>query len=310
MLIIDGSNILSRCRFTAPITDWKMYSFQTVQSILRTIRTFKDRNVVVCWDKGQSIRRKKVAEYYKLREPIDKTTPDGRKTAMELVEYDKARTWLHTTLPKMSIQSLMVEGIEADDCAWCIVEHIVEKPLQESISLVTTDKDWLQIIREGVYWYNIGLRKKNEYGVYADVQDSEKIFTYEDFVATYETREKFVLRKAMLGDTSDTIPKCHLMGETNVGKYVEKLLKNESIADNKAVSKNLQEFIRSGQLSKNIELIDFAFLCKGEEQRIRQAYIESKQKVSQPTFIDWITFGSELDSATMVEFGKYLEWQT
>ena len=295
----------------SPAIDWKMYAFMCARSILANVFEFKDDDATVVWDLSGSYRRKRAYPEYKERPKLDKNTPEGRKEVMELEAYIKARDWLHANLPRMSIRSIQEKGIEADDIAyWLIMEKFPSQNigLEKTNYFCTSDLDWCQFITEYWWWYNPMKRVKDENGVSISASKEEKIFDYKDFIETYGTRKRFVMRKALLGDTSDNIPKSYLMGEKNVDKYVDKLLNRESIVDDSAVSKYLQEFVRSGQLTKNLELIMFGLLGRSERKRLHISYDESNKKVSKPVLVDWIAMGAEIDSTQFLAFGDYLNF--
>lgn len=80
--------------------------------------------------------------------------------------------------------------LEADDCIAIYVKKLVEKyPANEcSIYIITSDNDYLQLIRENVHIYNLAFK---------NLKDS-KIFT--------GNPEKDLKIKTIMGDVSDNIP--------------------------------------------------------------------------------------------------------
>lgn len=297
MLIADGSHLLHRCMFVSPTIDWKMYAYIASRTLMNTIKHLHDKDVIICWDEWGSERRKKVYKEYKEREPLDLSTPEGRKRENELIHFVQARKWLYESMPKIGIQSMKVKGIEADDIAYFLVTEKLPS-LEGSPTginhLITEDRDWIQIVNE--YWH-----------LYRPISD-EKI-TYKDFVDLYQTPERFVVMKALMGDKSDNIPKCYGMGERKVGEYADRIINNESIIDKSGLSQNLQEFISSGQFTKNIELIDFSLLGRGERRKLHIEYDESKRRVvPNPTIIDFVSLAEEIDSSNFINFGSYLQF--
>jgi len=87
-------------------------------------------------------------------------------------------------------QILYHPRLEADDCIAIYVKHLVEKyPANEcSIYIITSDNDYLQLIRENVHIYNLAFKNLKE----------SKIFT--------GNPEKDLKIKTIMGDTSDNIP--------------------------------------------------------------------------------------------------------
>ena len=89
-----------------------------------------------------------------------------------------------------SQQILYHPQLEADDCIAIYVKQLVEKyPANEcSIYIITSDNDYLQLIRENVHIYNLAFK---------NLKDS-KIFT--------GNPEKDLKIKTIMGDVSDNIP--------------------------------------------------------------------------------------------------------
>jgi len=87
-------------------------------------------------------------------------------------------------------QILYHPRLEADDCIAIYVKQLVGKyPANEcSIYIITSDNDYLQLIRENVHIYNLAFK---------NLKDS-KIFT--------GNPEKDLKIKTIMGDTSDNIP--------------------------------------------------------------------------------------------------------
>jgi 5'-3' exonuclease len=87
-------------------------------------------------------------------------------------------------------QILYHPRLEADDCIAIYVKQLVEKyPVTEcSIYIITSDNDYLQLIRENVHIYNLAFKNLKE----------SKVFT--------GNPEKDLKIKTIMGDVSDNIP--------------------------------------------------------------------------------------------------------
>jgi 5'-3' exonuclease len=87
-------------------------------------------------------------------------------------------------------QILYHPRLEADDCIAIYVKELVEKcsPSECSVYIITSDNDYLQLIRENVHIYNLAFKNLKE----------SKIFTGDP--------EKDLKIKIIMGDTSDNIP--------------------------------------------------------------------------------------------------------
>ena len=78
--------------------------------------------------------------------------------------------------------------LEADDCIAISVKHLIEKYPDCTIYIITSDNDYLQLVRENVHIYNLSFK---------NLKDS-KIFS--------GNPEKDLKIKIIMGDTSDNIP--------------------------------------------------------------------------------------------------------
>jgi 5'-3' exonuclease len=80
------------------------------------------------------------------------------------------------------------DGLEADDCIAITVQHILEKYSDAEIYIITSDMDYLQLMRENVHIYNLKYKK---------LSDSKTAF---------DSGEKNLFCKIITGDKSDNIP--------------------------------------------------------------------------------------------------------
>jgi 5'-3' exonuclease len=78
--------------------------------------------------------------------------------------------------------------LEADDCIAISVKHLIEKYPDCTIYIITSDNDYLQLVRENVHIFNLAFK---------NLKDS-KIFS--------GNPEKDLKIKIIMGDTSDNIP--------------------------------------------------------------------------------------------------------
>jgi len=87
-------------------------------------------------------------------------------------------------------QILYHPRLEADDCIAIYVKHLVKKYSANecSIYIITSDNDYLQLIKENVHIYNLAFKNLKE----------SKVFT--------GNPEKDLKIKTIMGDTSDNIP--------------------------------------------------------------------------------------------------------
>lgn len=151
-------------------------------------------------------------------------------------------------------QILYHPQLEADDCIAICVKHLVEKkysPQTEcSIYIITSDNDYLQLIRENVHIYNLAFKNLKE----------SKTFTGDPV--------KDLKIKTIMGDVSDNIPsvfpKCGIKTaikcvedeeffkkkmNDNVAHYEQYLLNDTLVSFDKIPEELVIEFNKSNELN-------------------------------------------------------------
>lgn len=190
ILLIDGMALLFRSFFA---TSAMGHYFPNeagiptngVQGFARHTLTaqflFQPTHMAVCWDMGAHTFRNDLFEGYKANRP---------QPPEELIpQFDMARN----VSELMGWKNFGEAGMEADDLLGSLVTTWEGKA---DITIVTGDKDLLQLLRPGV---QIALIKKG-YSEYT-------IYTEERFIEEYGiTPIQFIDKKAFTGDTSDGYP--------------------------------------------------------------------------------------------------------
>lgn len=187
-LIFDGSNLLWRAHWIAntrtPLLNTKNIDTGTIYIFLKSVKSvasmFRPDNVWVVWDKrlnypSTNYRKQAAPETYKQNR-------DTEKTAKVHEQHDILTHWLTC----LGIKQMYPWVLEADD----IISWLVREKLNTS-TIVTVDKDMLQLVTENVQYFNPV--KKN-------------LITYKNFEEQVGVKtEHFVYYKALLGDKSDNI---------------------------------------------------------------------------------------------------------
>lgn len=156
--------------------------FGMLQSMHKLMRARVSTEPVVLWD-GRSWRYERFPDY------------KGNRTATaELVaereRYRSQRKFMFEGLHYLGIKQLIAGNMEADDLAAILSRQTVARG--NMVSLITGDKDWLQIVQPGVAWLDHKLDRKC-------TVDNFEAFT------GYKTRTAFVHSKALQGDTGDNV---------------------------------------------------------------------------------------------------------
>lgn len=209
IMIIDGNSILFRAFYAMPPLKTKkgqytnaVYGF--LNMLYKLLDDYSPEYICVAFDpKKPTFRHEQYSEY-----------KAGRaKAPNELVEQFEL---IRSVLKTHNIKCVEIEGFEADDVAGTMAKASKENDME--VYLVTSDKDYLQLVTENV---KVLLTKK---GV-TNIKEMDRTAINED----YEIQpEEFVDLKALMGDQSDNIPGVSGVGE----KTAIKLIKDYHNLDN------------------------------------------------------------------------------
>ncbi|CAM3205512.1 5'-3' exonuclease H3TH domain-containing protein [Filibacter tadaridae] len=243
ILLIDGMALLFRSFFaTSAMGHYFPNAAGTptngVQGFARHTMTamsiFKPTHMAVCWDMGAHTFRNELFDGYKAHRPAP---------APELVpQFDMARTVSET----IGWKNYGIPGMEADDLIGSIIETWTDKA---EITVVTGDKDLLQLLRPGVH---IALVKKG-YAIY-------DLYTDERFVDEYGISPiQFIETKAFTGDASDGYPGVKGIGPKTALKLIKEYGSVEGVVESlheltpairKKITENMDMLLLSRKLAE------------------------------------------------------------
>lgn len=241
ILLIDGMALLFRSFFATSAMGHYFPNdagipTNAVQGFARHTMTatsiFKPTHMAVCWDMGAQTFRNDLFEGYKANRPAP---------APELVpQFDMARS----VSELIGWKNYGVPGMEADDLIGSFVQAWEGKA---EITIVTGDKDMLQLLRPGV---RIAFTKKG-FNVY-------DIYTEERFIEEYGiTPIQFIDTKAFTGDTSDGYPGVRGIGPKTALKLIKEYGSVEGVIQSlheltPAIRKKIEEEMEMLLLSKKL----------------------------------------------------------
>ncbi|MFJ7935692.1 5'-3' exonuclease H3TH domain-containing protein [Sporosarcina sp. NPDC096371] len=241
ILLIDGMALLFRSFFaTSAMGHYFPNAEGTptngVQGFVRHTMTatslFKPSHMAVCWDMSSHTFRNELFDGYKANRP---------EPAPELVpQFDMTRS----VSELIGWKNYGIQGMEADDLIGSMVATWDGKA---DITIVTGDKDLLQLLRPGV---RIAFMKKG-YNVY-------DIYTYERFVEEYDISPKqFIDVKAFTGDTSDGYPGVKGIGPKTALKLIKEYGSVEGVIESlheltPAMRKKIEEDMEMLLLSRKL----------------------------------------------------------
>lgn len=172
----------------------------SLNTVRKLMVTYKGAVPVALWD-GNATWRKEANENYKANR-----SDDPKKIKVK-DEYHTQTPYLRRLYLYMGIDQMLSVTCEADDLAGAY-SRLLEKA-GHTVTLVTGDQDWLQLVTPKVDWYD-------------PIRDRRvDIVTFEDFTG-YPNTEQFLDAKCLMGDTSDNIKGVGGIGKVGAKKLLDK----------------------------------------------------------------------------------------
>ena len=257
LLLIDGSNLAYRS-LHALFRDKGYYSYlEAVPYFLNRLATFVDYHhllagVIVAWDKGLPIHRRKLYPDYKPdSKPVGEFDPSllsniNKDSSLEAhrpsngnlrEEYNKLIDLLSTVVvPNCKCISSRVTNTEADDIiAYCCYYL---KDIEKQI--ISSDRDLIQLVDETTSVYN-----------FASSNANSNLYDYEWITENYDPtwfREHYLMEKAITGDDSDNIPGIEAVGSTTAKKYAVNIIEGRKLGH--SINEALYQVERPSRASK------------------------------------------------------------
>jgi DNA polymerase-1 len=201
VMIIDGLNTFIRSWTTNPTMnedgDHTGGVVGSLKSIGYQIREFNPTRCVVTFDgKNGSQSRKKIHEGYKAGREKNRFRVNRQYQGMmdeeqERLSMKQQFIWLNDMLDSLPVQTMIYDGIEADDTIAYLTKH-TQYDLDGEVVIVSTDKDFLQLVSDNVKVFSPTKKKMYNRQV---VFDEFGIWP-----------ENLLLYRTLDGDKSDNIP--------------------------------------------------------------------------------------------------------
>lgn len=214
ILLVDGSGLVYRSFFAFirnPLINKKNQNvsalYGTLRMILQAWKLHQPEGMIVAFDVSRKTFRSELYPEYKAQR---QQTPPDLKAQIP---------WVIEVLEALGIKVIEEENYEADD----ILATVAEKYRQtHQVYLVSSDKDLLQLVGDGVY----ALRpQKGIEGIH--LVDREKVL---EEVGVYPEQIPDYL--AIVGDTSDNIPGVKGIGEKGAVELLRRFGTLEAIYEN------------------------------------------------------------------------------
>ena len=185
-------------------------SFGFLESLRSVVNKVMPDRVIVMWD-GNMGGKMRYEIYPNYKKDRDKSWEEESYILSESeMEYEKKRKYSRLTqkikvknyLEELYIRQVECTLVEADDL---IAKYVLLKKIDETIIIFSSDKDYYQLIKEGVSV----LRPSDNFLI--TYQNFKEIFGY--------IPENALIMKCFEGDDSDSIPGVDGIGEKSIIKY-------------------------------------------------------------------------------------------
>lgn len=197
IFLVDGNSIAHANHNANVLTVGEM-QVQAIFGFLKSMRAMLNANpgskeVLVLWDGKAQWRIDLYPEYKGNRKPLD------AKQAAHKEAFQRQVPFIEKALKLLGIRQMRSPLLEADDLAGHLVPQLVAKG--HEVTLVSGDRDWIQLVRPGVEWFD-------------PIRD-RRVTTdnFLDFTGYFNV-EAYVQGKALQGDDSDNVEGIVGMGQT------------------------------------------------------------------------------------------------
>lgn len=241
LLLVDSLNLCFRYKHKRQ----RNFAADFVRTVESFAKSYECAKILICADKGSSDYRKRIFPDYKgnRAEKYKDQSDDEKQEFKEFLEdFEEA-----LELAQMRFPLLRFQGVEADD----IIASICEDVSIRKIWIISTDRDFDQLVRDGVSRFCYYTRKE---------------ITVDTFEAKYDcTPEEYISMKVLTGDSGDNVPGIHLVGTKRAAGLIREygtafdLYDSIPIPGKGKVVQNINNF--KDQLLINYELMDLSF-CK------------------------------------------------
>lgn len=255
-LLIDGMNIAHAANNTKTLKvgDTQVQAiYHFIKIIRKFIANYPTAKPAVLWD-GASWRYMDFPEYKSNRKNED--TPAAKKAADMKKVAESQIPAIKKAMSLLGVPQVRSSNMEADDLAAIMGDRYVDKG--HKVILVSGDKDWVQLVRPGMIWFDpIKGRKIMKP---ADMKDA---LGYD-----LQSFEAFLEMKCLMGDTGDGIGGVGGIGDkgaieflntyTSTANFSNMLL--DGTLDPKKVPKKFRDFAESEDkqitFRRNVRLMD------------------------------------------------------
>lgn len=264
-LVIDGNNLAHRVFHTpaGELTKKDGTPSGVIYGVMNSVKNMLEKlpeveRVIVTWDaKGGSAWRKAIYPAYKGNRDYGKDDEEKRLAYEGLfMQMEES----HKNLHLLGINSIKIEGYEADDLMAVLSKRIPEMT-GKHVMIATSDKDMLQLV-------------SNTVSVYSPFRD--KVYSPFNFYEEIKvTPEAYVGFRALVGDTSDNIKGIEGIAEGRAMKlmdeygHIDNILNAQGEQKTKLMKSKVfsRIFTQEGlqTLAVNNKIMNFKFVPESEQ---------------------------------------------
>ncbi len=275
ILLIDVSSLVYRAYYALP--EMRTKSGQMTNAIYGFVNMFwmvtgriNPYAVIACMDSKEKTIRKKMFEDYKAQRVV---MPN---------EFYSQLPWIEKFLTCLRIPVIKVPGYEADDLIASCIQKIDSQYSQYTCYILTSDKDLVQLVKDGVYLCNY-------FRGTIECWDREKV------KARFGVNpDQFVDYLSLVGDSSDNIPGVPSIGPKTASSLLAKYGNLEGIYQNldcipARIRTNLVKFkelvFRNRDLVKVIDSVDVDLVLLSFSKDLPECLYEFYQELEFRSFI-------------------------
>jgi len=214
LVLIDGHALLYRAFFGFPkslvLSDGQLVNaaYGFIRILLSTMTELKPTHLAVSFDVGKTFRHKEFESYKAHREKM----PDELRSQEPIVQE---------ILGDLNVPIYSVFGFEADDVIGTLAKQASKQAAEDSVMIVTGDKDMWQLVNEQIHVYvpGTGIRQSrivDRQGV------KDSLGVWPEQVPDY---------KGLAGDSSDNIPGVNGIGPKTAASLIEQFGSVEELYD-------------------------------------------------------------------------------
>ena len=225
ILFIDLLNLYWRSFASVPLTndggEHVGGIYGSLNALQSYIKRFEPSECIIAWEGSQSgeRRRKKLKEYKEGRKMVGMRRGFTTSDRDEKAAFARQLELLKDALDHLPMKQVAVKYLEADDA----IAYLAKKVADKKSVIVSTDRDYLQLIDENISVFRPVKTKENPTGELIDLEWMHKKENIHP--------PNYALLKAIVGDKSDNIAGVKGVGEKTARKDIKILWSDREAFD-------------------------------------------------------------------------------